>query len=127
PKHIILRRTQGSGSDRLKIDLEDSSLASIKAIVTHIDEPVSILLLGFHTKGRSYCAEYKIENAAKRVCDMAVEYVHFYVSMEGYPVDESGYLVPFRIEGKAREVAVSPLEKNMTISRNRLFECINVS
>lgn len=196
PKRIILRRAQGSGSDRLKIDPTDDSIASIRAVVTHVNEPVLITLLGFHTRRRAYCAEYRIEEAVKRACDMTVDYVHFCILMEGYPADESEYLVaflprfkpsselqkltnefcyiakwleikrkinclvfrygppvhgtenimhwqkrfqrilketrdsyvaPFQVEGRAREVLTSLVEKNMTISKNLPFKCINVS
>jgi hypothetical protein len=165
-------------------------------VVTHIDEPVSILLLGFHTKRRTYCAEYRIEDADKRICEIAIDYVHFCISIEGYPVNESEYLIAFlprmilpaglqkladefcyiaewleiaqkinclvfrygppvhntdnimhwqkqfqrnleetralyivssRVEGRVRHIATSPVEKNMTISKNQLFECITVS
>jgi hypothetical protein len=97
PKTIILRRTPKFGSDRLDIIPTDPGIASIKSVVTHINEPLSIMFIGFHTKNKAFCAEYKITGDVKRVCDIEIKinYVHFYLSLEGYPAGESEYLVAF--------------------------------
>jgi hypothetical protein len=92
PNSITLRQTHDPGSDKLDISPNDS-IAMIKSVIVHIDEPVSIMLLAFHTKDKSYCKKYKINSAEKRFCDNVVDYIHFYLSFEGYSLDESKYLI----------------------------------
>jgi hypothetical protein len=167
----------------------------IKSVIVHIDEPVAIMLLAFHTKDKSYCEKYKINGAKKRFCDNIIDYIHFYLSIEGYLSDESKYLIALlprfksyseleklanefckitewleinekmnclvfrygppvhgtdnirhwqkqfeksiknakelyiihRMEGKVKHIQTSFANKNMTISKNNLFDNINVS
>jgi hypothetical protein len=167
----------------------------IKSVIVHIDEPVAIMLLAFHAKDKSYCKKYKTNSAEKRFCDNAIDYIHFYLSLEGYLSDESKYLIALlprvksyseleklanefckitewmeikgkmnclafrygppvhgtdnirhwqkqfeknikdtkdlyiihRMEGKIKHIPASFANKNMTISKNNLFDNINVS
>jgi hypothetical protein len=93
PKPITIRRTKAPNSDRLAIVPVDS-IASIENIVINIDEPVTIRLLAFHTIGKFYCSDYKIEPAEKRLClDIESKYIH--LSKEGYPAEKSEFLLAF--------------------------------
>jgi hypothetical protein len=153
------------------------------------------MLLAFHVQGKLYCKEYRLDNAEKRFCDVAVNYIHFYLSLEGYPLDESKYLVALlprvknynelekladelckvtewleikektnclvfrygppvhgtdnikywqkqfeksieatrqlyivhRMEGRIKHISILPSAKNLTISKNSLFDAINIS
>jgi hypothetical protein len=182
------------GSDKLDI-IPDNSVAAIKSIIIHIDEPVTIMFLAFHVKNKSYCKKYKLDNAKKRFCDNAIDYIHFYLSLEGYPSDESKHLIALlprsksyseldkltnefctvaewleikekinclvfrhgppvhgtdnikywqkqlenkiketrqlyiihRMEGRIKHISISPSCRNLTISKNKLFDNINVS
>lgn len=197
PKTITLRRAKDIGSDKIDI-IPDDSVAAVKSITIHIDEPVAIMLLAFHVKNKSYCGKYKVTDAEKRFCDtiiIDIDYVHFYLSLEGYSPDESKHLIAFlprlkdyseldklanefckvtkwleikektnclvfrygppvhgtdnirhwqkqfeknieetkgvyaihRMEGKIKHIPISASNKNMTISKNNLFNNINVS
>jgi hypothetical protein len=94
PNNIVIRRTHDVGSDKIDI-ISSGSIASIQSIIIHIDEPVSIMLLAFHTKNKYYCRKYKNEDADKKFCDNKIDYIHFYLSLEGFPSDESKYLIGF--------------------------------
>jgi hypothetical protein len=71
-------------------------VASIKNVIVNIDEPVNIRFLAFHTIDKLLCNEYKDKKAEKIFCkDIDAKYVHFHFSIEGYPSDNSEYLVAF--------------------------------
>jgi hypothetical protein len=98
PKVITIRRKklnkEDIETDRLPIDPTYDNIASIKNIILHFDEAVSIMFLTFHITNNAYCARYKIQEADKKVCDNKnIQYVHFYFSLGGCPPDESEYLV----------------------------------
>jgi hypothetical protein len=100
PKVITIRRKKiNEGdieTDRLSLNPTYDSIASIKNIIVNFDEDVSVMFLAFHTTNNDYCAEYKIQVADKKVCDLKnTQYVHFYFSLGGYHADESEYLVAF--------------------------------
>jgi hypothetical protein len=194
PKTITLRRAHDAGSDKLDI-IPDNSIAAIKSVIIHIDEPVAVMLLGFHVKGKLYCEKYRLDNAEKRFCDNVVDYIHFYLSLEGYSLGESKYLIALlprlkvygeleklanefctvtewleikekinclvfrygppvhgmdnikhwqkkfkekiensrqlyvipRMEGNIKHIPISSHDRNLTISKNNLFDNINVS
>jgi len=100
PKKITIRRKKKDEgdivTDKLPIDPTYDSIASIKNIFIHFDEDVSLMFLAFHIKDGIYCAEYKIQEAGKRVCEIKnIQYAHFYFSLRGCSSDESEYLVAF--------------------------------
>jgi hypothetical protein len=99
PKILTIRRKKRDEgdieTDRFSINPTNDSIASIKNIIIHFDEAVSVLFLAFHTTDNTYCARFKIQEADKRVCDNNIRYTHFYFSLDGYHPDESEYLVAF--------------------------------
>ena len=98
PKVITIRRKkineEDIETDQLPITPTYDSIASIKNIIIHFDEAVSIMFLAFHTTNNAYCAKYKNKKADKKVCDNKnIQYVHF--SLDGCHPDDSEYLVAF--------------------------------
>jgi hypothetical protein len=102
PKSTILRTVKSTGSDRISIT-PVPQIANVEQVVTNIDTPVSIRLLSFHVGG-TYCSKYKDDDAEKRLCnDKITDYVHFHISKENYPVDESEYLIAFLPSAKEND------------------------
>ena len=109
PNVINIRRTKKNGSDRLNL-VPVPDLAFIKSILINIDETVIIRMLGFHVKENAYCEAFKITDTNKRYCsDIKSKYVHFQLKKEGYPSEQSNFLLAFlpriKTEGELSKVA----------------------
>ena len=96
PKMICIRRTPKKGSDRQELN-PSKDIAFIERIVIHIDEPVKIRFLAFHTKDNAYCTSVKNRSAEKQFCQdiKSAKYVHFQIEKEGYDSDKFMFLLAF--------------------------------
>jgi hypothetical protein len=78
----------------------DEQIAGIKKILININEKVFIRPLTCHNQMAFYCPDYQ-ETATggtvvKKACnDLSLTYLHFYIHIHHYRMDESDYLIVF--------------------------------